>query len=58
MDIDSEDQSSERVQIHFLTALVDELIKSLVASGVMSRSQAQEVESAVAEKMGIPPRLW
>ena len=58
MDIDSEDQSSERAQIHFLTALVDELIRALIANGVMSRAQAQAIEEAVSERTGSPARAW
>ena len=58
MDIDSEDQSSERAQLHVLAALVDELMKALLMKGVMDRGQLQAVENAVSERVGTEPRNW
>ena len=58
MQIDSEDQSSERAELHFLAALVDELMKVLLAGGVMTRAQLQEIENAVSTRTGTPPRAW
>ena len=58
MEIDSEDQSSERTELHFLAALVEELMKALLASGVMSRAQLQEIEDAVSARIGTSPRAW
>jgi hypothetical protein len=58
MDIDSEDQVSERAELHFLAALVDELMKALLAAGVMSRAQLQDIESAVSARTGALPRAW
>lgn len=58
MEIDSEDQSSERAELHFLAALVDELMKALLASGVMTREQLQEIEEAVSARTGAAPRAW
>jgi len=58
MDIDSEDQSSERAELHFLAALVDELMKALMAARVMTRAQLQEIEDAVSTRTGTPPRAW
>jgi hypothetical protein len=58
MDIDSEDQSSERAELHFLAALVDEPMKALMAAGVMTRAQLQEIEDAVSTRTGTPPRAW
>jgi hypothetical protein len=58
MQIDSEDQSSERAELHFLAALVDELMKALRAGGVMTRAQLQEIENAVSTRTGTPPRAW
>ena len=37
MDIDSEEQSSERAELHFLAALADELMKALLVNRVMER---------------------
>ena len=58
MDIDSEDQSSERAELHFLAALVDELMKALLDAGVMTRAQLQEIENGVSTRTGTPPRAW
>jgi hypothetical protein len=58
MEIDSEDQSSERTELHFLAALVDELMKALLANGVMSRAQLQQIEDAVSSRIGTSPRAW
>ena len=58
MDIGTEDLPSERGELHFLAALVDELMKALLTSGVMTRAQLQEVEDAVSSKIGSPPRAW
>ena len=58
MDIDSEDQSSERAELHFLAALADELMKALLVNGVMDRRQLQAVEEAVSLRVGTEPRTW
>lgn len=58
MDIDSQDQSSERAELHFLAALVDELMKPLLTNNVMTRAQLQAVENAVSTRIGTPARNW
>ena len=58
MDVDSEEQSSERAELHFLAALVDELMNALLVNAVMDRSQLQAVENAVSERIGTKPRNW
>lgn len=58
MDLDSQDQSSERAELHFLAALVDELMKALLTNNVMSRTQLQAVENAVSARIGSEPRNW
>ena len=58
MDIDSEEQSSERAELHFLAALIDELMKELHANGLMSRERLQQVEDATCLRIGAPPRAW
>lgn len=58
MELDSEDQSSERAELHFLAALVDELMKALLANGVMTRAQLQEIEDEVGRRTGSEPRAW
>lgn len=58
MEIDSQDQSSERVELHFLAAVVEELMKALLKNEVMSRSQLQEIEDAVSTRIGTERRVW
>lgn len=58
MDIDSEDQVSERAELHFLAALVDELMNALLRTGVMNRAQLQDIENAVSVRTGAAPRAW
>lgn len=58
MDVDSEEQSSERAELHFLAALVDELMKALLLNGVMNRHQLQAIENGVSERIGTKPRNW
>jgi hypothetical protein len=58
MDLDSEDQASERAELHFLAALVDELMKALLTNEVMSRAQLQAIEDAVSSRIGTEPRNW
>ena len=58
MDIDSEEQSSERAELHFLAALADELMKALLVNGLMDRRQLQAVEEAVSLRVGTEPRTW
>ncbi len=52
------DHADERAQLHFLAALVDELMKALLATGAMSRSQLQDIEIAVSARTGSAPRAW
>lgn len=58
MQVDSEDQSSERAELHFLAALVDELMKALLTNKVMTRPQLQDVEKYVSSRVGTQPRTW
>lgn len=58
MEADSEDQFSERAELHFLAALVDELMKALLTNNVMARSQLQEVENLVSVRVGTQTRTW
>lgn len=58
MEVDSEDQSSERAELHFLAAMVEELMKALLANDVMNRSQLQAIEDAVSNRMGSKARTW
>jgi hypothetical protein len=58
MDVDSQQQSSERAELHFLAALVDELMHAMLANNVMTRPQLQQVENAVSARVGTAPRNW
>jgi len=52
------ERADERAEIHFLAALVDELMKALLATGTMNRSQLQDIENAVSTRTGSAPRAW
>ena len=58
MQIDSEEQAAERAELHFLAATVEELMKVLLSSGVLTRDQLQDVENAVSARVGSEPRAW
>ena len=58
MDIDTVEHSSERAELHFLAALVDELMKTLHVHGILTREQLQQIEAAVSERVGTEPRAW
>ena len=58
MDIDSNEQSGEREELHVLAATLDELMKALVAKNLMTREDMQEIENAVSSKMGSAARIW
>jgi hypothetical protein len=52
------ERADERAEIHFLAALVDELMKALLATGTMSRDQLQDIEHAVSARTGSAARAW
>jgi hypothetical protein len=56
--LDTPDKSSERAELHFLAALVDELMTALLTNNVMTRTQLQSVEDAVSSRIGSEPRNW
>jgi hypothetical protein len=58
MEQDGQNETSERGELHFLAALVDELMSALLRHGLMTRSQLQEIESEVSARIGTQPRLW
>lgn len=58
MDVDSHEKSDERAELHFLAAVVDELMRALLANGTISRDQLQAIEEAVSLRTGSPPRAW
>jgi hypothetical protein len=58
MNMDSNDTLSERAELHFLAALVDELMRKLLIAGVLSQAQLNEIEQAVSQRVGHAPRAW
>jgi hypothetical protein len=60
MDVNAEgeDTNSERGEVHFLAALVDELMRKMLAAGVFSQADLNEIEQAVAQRVGSIPRAW
>lgn len=52
------DEVSERAELHFLAALVDELMRKLMLAGVMTQSDLNEIETAVAQRTGSVARAW
>ncbi|WP_162854592.1 hypothetical protein [Sphingobium estronivorans] len=58
MNIDSNDTVAERAELHFLAALVDELMRKLHQAGVLSQAELNAVEQEVARRVGRSPRAW
>ncbi|MGN8001423.1 hypothetical protein [Sphingomonas sp. 22176] len=52
------DISSERAELHFLAALVEELMRKMHVAGVLSQAELNEIEQAVAQRIGGTPRAW
>jgi len=55
---DGEDTVSERGEIHFLAALLDELMRKMLAAGVLTQADLNDIESSVAKRVGGQPRAW
>ena len=55
---DTADEAEQRSEIHFLAALVDELMRTLGSANILSRTQLNEIEKAVADRLGATPRPW
>lgn len=55
---EGEDTGSERGEIHFHAALLDEMMRMLLASGTLSQTQLNEIEAAAAARVGAMPRTW
>lgn len=58
MDETCEDAASERAELHFLAALVDELMRKLHRAGVLDQAQLNDIEAEVAKRIGSAPRAW
>jgi hypothetical protein len=55
---EGEDIESERAEVHFLAALLDELMRKVLAAGVLTQAELNEVEAAAAKRVGGVPRAW
>lgn len=55
---EGEDTESERAEVHFLAALLDELMRKVLAAGVLTQAELNEVEAAAANRVGGTPRAW
>ncbi len=55
---EGEDTPSERAEINFLAAIVDELMRKMLTAGVVSQADMNEIEAAVAARTGAEPRAW
>jgi hypothetical protein len=55
---EGEDTGSERREIHFLAALLDELMRKMLAAGALTQADLNEIESAAAKRVGGEPRAW
>mgnify|MGYP001068980436 CR=1 FL=1 len=58
MGADDTDVASERAELHFLAALVDELMRKLLQTNAVTQADLNEVEAAVAARIGNVPRAW
>lgn len=54
----AKEAQDERMELHFLAAMVDELMRALLSSGTLRREQLQEIEDAVSVRTGTPSRGW
>lgn len=58
VDAEGVDTGAERGEIHFLAALVDELMRRLNEAGLLSQADLNGIEQAVADRVGTAPRAW
>lgn len=58
VNVEGEDSASERAEVHFLAALIDELMRKTLAAGVLSKADLNEIEQAAATRVGGTPRAW
>ncbi len=55
---DGEDTGSERRELHFLAALLDEMMRKMLAVGALTQADLNEIEAAAAMRVGGQPRAW
>lgn len=56
--MDEVDIASERGELHFLAALVDELMRKLHVAGLLDQADLNAIEEEVAKRVGNSPRAW
>lgn len=56
--MDEADIASERGELHFLAALVDELMRKLHVAGLLNQADLNAIEEEVANGVGTTPRAW
>jgi hypothetical protein len=58
MDEDNQEQAAERAELHFLAAMLDEVMRTLLRKGTLTRGELNEVEQRVSIRTGTAPRIW
>lgn len=58
MNTEGQDTGSELGQIHFLAALLDKLMRKMLAAGALTQAELNEIELAAAKRVGGQPRTW
>ncbi|WP_164843968.1 hypothetical protein [Croceicoccus ponticola] len=58
MKTNAQEHSDERAELHFLAALLEELMRALHTNGLMTRDELQAIENAVHDRTGVSPRAW
>jgi hypothetical protein len=53
-----EDTTAERAAVHRLVATVEELMRALMAKGVLTRDELNAIEACVADRIGEVARIW
>jgi TPP-dependent pyruvate/acetoin dehydrogenase alpha subunit len=53
-----EDTTAERAEVHRLAATLDELMRTLLAKGVLDRDALNAIETEVARRIDEAARLW
>lgn len=58
MDEEVGEEAEQRSELHFLAALIDELMGAMLNAGTFRRAQLNEIERVAAQKSGQTPRAW
>jgi hypothetical protein len=55
---EGEDTASERREIDFLAALLDELMRKMLAAGALTQGELNKIDAAAAKRVGGQPCAW